>query len=146
MRQTQRWSQRRLRRSVFAAGFGLAGVTGGVAQLLVVRSRDVMNFIPKSYDGWRKFYYLIFRAYVLLALPLVLLVHSQYGNRHFRSDAGGAVDFIVLGYVLCFAVFTASSVQLFVRITRERIINLIFLILAVWFGFYLHRYYSLAAT
>ena len=34
---TQRWSQRRLRVAVFAAGFGLAGVTGGVAQLLVVR-------------------------------------------------------------------------------------------------------------
>ena len=34
---TQRWSQRRLRRSVFAAGFWLAEVTGGVAQLLVVR-------------------------------------------------------------------------------------------------------------
>ena len=29
--------QRRLRRSVFAAGFGSAQVTGGVAQVLVVR-------------------------------------------------------------------------------------------------------------
>ena len=35
---TQRWSQRRLRRSVFAADFGLADVPGGVAQLLVVRA------------------------------------------------------------------------------------------------------------
>ena len=36
---TQRWSQRRLRWSVFASDFRLAGVTGGVAQLLVVRRK-----------------------------------------------------------------------------------------------------------
>jgi len=34
---TPHWSQLRLRRSSLAAGFGLARVTGGVAQLLVVR-------------------------------------------------------------------------------------------------------------
>ena len=34
---THHWSQRRLRLAVFAAGFGLAEVAGGVAQFLVVR-------------------------------------------------------------------------------------------------------------
>ena len=37
---TQRWSQRRLRLAVFASDFRLAEVTGGVAQLLVVRPQD----------------------------------------------------------------------------------------------------------
>ena len=37
IRLTHHWSQRRLRRSVFASDFGLAEVTGGVAQFLVVR-------------------------------------------------------------------------------------------------------------
>ncbi len=34
---TQHWSQRQLRMAVFASDFWLAGVAGGVAQLLVVR-------------------------------------------------------------------------------------------------------------
>ena len=49
-RLTHHWSQRRLRRSVFAAGFGLAEVTGGVAQFLVVRHHyifmNIMRFLP----------------------------------------------------------------------------------------------------
>ena len=39
---THHWSQRRLRRSVCAAVFGLAGVTGGVAQFLVVRPHHML--------------------------------------------------------------------------------------------------------
>ena len=38
---TQRWSQRRLRRSVSAADFRLADVSGGVAQLLSVRLIEI---------------------------------------------------------------------------------------------------------
>ena len=41
-----RWSQRRLRLAVFASDFGLAEVTGGVAQLLSVRPLDTMKKLP----------------------------------------------------------------------------------------------------
>ena len=49
---------------------------------------------------------------------------------------------VLLGYIICFAVFLASSVQLCVRITKERILNLIFLILTILSGAYLYYYYS----
>ena len=44
-RLTQRWSQRRLRLAVIASDFGLADVTGGVAQLLSVRPHRVSGFL-----------------------------------------------------------------------------------------------------
>ena len=43
---TQRWSQRRLRLAVFASGFRLAEVAGGVAQLLVVRRHRAHRMKP----------------------------------------------------------------------------------------------------
>ena len=101
-----------------------------------------MNLFPQSYDGWRKFYYFIFRAYVLLALPAVELFHSyNQGYQALRSYLSDAMVNILLGYIICFVVLLASSAQLCVRITKERIINLIFLIVTILFGAYLYHYY-----
>ena len=71
---TQRWRQRRLRRSVFAAAFGLAEVIGGVAQLLAVRRHTIM---ARQGDTLQKQQRRV--AYLLGGLALALWVFAIFG-------------------------------------------------------------------
>ena len=98
-----------------------------------------MNYFPKSFDGWRKVFFFIFRAYVLLAFATVQLFHNLNQARNLRAYMTGTVSYILLGYLACFLVFLLGSIPFFNHVARERIINLVFLLLTVLLGIYLYE-------
>ena len=81
MRLAQRWSQYRLRRSVFAAGFRFAAVTGGVAQLLVVR--HCMNTLVR----------LILLFFAVVVLVTAFRQHKNSANDRTQKQLSGTWTF-----------------------------------------------------
>src|SRR5262245_23127166 len=94
---------------------------------------QTMNLLPRSSDEWSRFIYFPFRAFVLLAFIGFEVFHNPWTRNGYCPPF---MPFVILAYMVCFAVFTFGGiVQLVGGRRRDAITNFGFAVLTfiVWY-------------
>jgi hypothetical protein len=93
----------------------LAGVTGGVAQFLVVRLITMFQALPKNRDGWYRVLLFPFQAY-----PFAAILFRLISGFIFSVDIRKFPNLSILMFYGCFACFIVLVCVSFILLIMKR--------------------------